>query len=63
MRWTDSQEVIATLLSNPRHEVGLADRNTYWVVNDDLETAVGRMRAIISAEESKRGNFGGPPMG
>jgi len=62
-RGTDSEEVIATRLSNARHEVGLADRYTYWIVNDDLKAAVGRMRAIISAEESKKGAFGGPPVG
>jgi guanylate kinase len=62
-RGTDSEEVIATRLSNARHEVGLADRYTYWVVNDDLEEAVGKMRAIISAEESKKGHFGAPPVG
>ena len=61
-RGTDSEEVIATRLSNARHEVGLADKYTYWIVNDDLETAVGKMRAIISAEESKKGHFGGPPV-
>ena len=61
-RATDSEEVIARRLSNARQEVGLADRYTYWIVNDDLETAVRKMRAIISAEESKRGNFGAPPV-
>ena len=61
-RGTDSEEVIATRLANARGEVTLADRYTYWIVNDDLDAAVGRMRAIISAEESRRQSFDRPPV-
>jgi guanylate kinase len=61
-RGTDSEEAVATRLANARGEVGLADRYTYWIVNDDLKAAVARMRAIISAEESRRTSFDGPPL-
>ena len=33
-----------------RHEVGLADHYAYWVVNDEVEAAVGRLSAIVAAE-------------
>lgn len=61
-RGTDSEEVIATRLANARGEVPLADRYSYWIVNDDLERAVAKMRAIISAEESRRTSFDSPPL-
>lgn len=61
-RGTDSNEVIATRLKNARHEVGFADRYTYWVVNDDLNAAVQKMQAIIVAEECRRESFDHPPL-
>ena len=33
--------------------MGFAPRYSYWIVNDDLEAAVARMRAIITAEECR----------
>ncbi len=62
-RGTDSDEVIATRLKNARHEVGFAARYRYWIVNDDLEAAVNRMKAVITAEECRREAFRRPPLG
>lgn len=53
-RGTDGDDVIATRLQNARTEVQYAGKYTYWVVNDDLDEAVKRMRAIILAEECRR---------
>ncbi len=61
-RGTDSEEVIATRLKNARHEVGFAPRYRYWIVNDDLEAAVNRMKAVITAEECRRESFRRPPL-
>ena len=61
-RGTDSPEVIETRLKNARHEVGFAPRYAYWIVNDDLEAAVNRMKAVITAEECRRESFRTPPL-
>lgn len=61
-RGTDSPEVIARRLANARGEVKLADRYRYWIVNDDVEAAVQRMRAVIQAEECRREAFDGLPL-
>ena len=61
-RGTDSAQVIARRLKNAREEVKLADRYRYWIVNDDVEEAVGRMRAVILAEECRREAFAGSPL-
>jgi len=56
-RGTDSPEVIETRLSNARHEVGFASRYRFWIVNDDLDAAVNRMKAVITAEDCRRESF------
>lgn len=61
-RGTDSDEVIARRLQNARTEVEFADRYTYWIVNDDLDEAVSRMKAIITAEECRRGDAASRPL-
>ena len=61
-RGTDSDEVIATRLRNARHEVGFAHRYRYWIVNDELDAAVHRMNAVITAEECRREAFRCPPL-
>lgn len=62
-RGTDSDEVIRERLANARWEVGFADRYEYWVVNDVLGDAVGRARAILTAEQCRRARIGQPPLG
>ena len=61
-RGTDTAEVIARRLANARREVEFADRYRYWIVNDDVQQAVGRMRAVIQAQECRREAFGRPPL-
>lgn len=61
-RGTDQPEVISTRLANARQEVGFAQYYTFWIVNDDLEEAVSRMRAIILAQESRRDSYSGLPL-
>lgn len=61
-RDTDSAEVIATRLKNARCEVEFAPRYRYWIVNDDLEAAVHRMKAVITAEECRPEAFREPPL-
>lgn len=61
-RGTDSDEVIATRLANARWEVEYARHYGYWIINDDLESALDRMRAIIAAEECRRLRIGTSPL-
>lgn len=61
-RGTDRPEVIATRLENARHEVGFAPRYRYWIVNDDLDAAVNRMKAVITAEDCRRESFRRSPL-
>ena len=61
-RGTDSPQIIATRLANARQEVGFAQYYTYWIVNDDFQEAVGRMRAIITAQECRRDAFPDRPL-
>ena len=61
-RDTDDDEVIATRLENARWEVGYAQYYGYWIVNDDLDEALRRMRAIITAETCRRARFDRPPL-
>ena len=61
-RATDHPEVIADRLKTARREVGYAPRYRYWIVNDDLSAAVGRMRAVIAAEECRSDILKTPPL-
>ncbi len=61
-RGTDSDEVIATRLENARWEVGYAKNYEYFIINDDLEEAVARMRAIVTAEECRGRRHGQLPL-
>ncbi len=61
-RKTDTEEVIATRLRNARTEVGFASRYKYWIVNDELDCAVARMKAVITAEECRPAAFASAPL-
>lgn len=61
-RRTDAADVIAGRLATAREEVKVAGRYRYWVVNDDLETAVTSVAAVIRAEECRREAFAAPPL-
>ena len=53
-RGTESEEVIQRRLATAEKELQLADRYKYVVVNDQLETAVSEICAILKAEEMAR---------
>ena len=61
-RATDSDAVIATRLKNARWEVDYAEHYRYWIVNDDLDEALRRMRAVVTAEQCRRARFGPSPL-
>lgn len=50
-RKTDSEEQLQLRLRNSIKEMEEFRRYDYCVINDDLETAVGQIRAIVTAEE------------
>ncbi len=56
-RDTDTSAVIDGRLATARQEVGFAPKYRYWIVNDDLEAAVNRMKAVITAEDCRRESF------
>ena len=53
-RGTESEEVIQRRLATAERELQLANRYKYVVVNDQLETAVSEICAILKAEEMAR---------
>jgi guanylate kinase len=52
-RSKDSDEQIARRLAVARREVDEYSQYDYVVVNDELETAVGRLEAIVAAERAR----------
>jgi len=61
-RDTDDDRVIRTRLENARWEVEYAKYYRYWIVNDDLDEALRRMQAIITAEKCRRERITPPPL-
>jgi guanylate kinase len=61
-RGTDDERALRTRLTNARWEVSFAPRYDYYLVNDHLDAAVGRMRAIVTAESCRRQRFTNPPL-
>jgi len=53
-RAEDSAAVIAERLSNARHEIGRWKAYDYMIVNDDLQRALGEVKAILIAERLRR---------
>ncbi len=51
MRGTDDSEVVARRLANARQEIGRAPEFQYLIVNDDLELAYARLRAVVVAQQ------------
>ena len=51
-RGTDADDVIVKRLAEARSELKMASVFDYAVVNDDLETAVNQVQAIVDAERS-----------
>ncbi len=56
-RATDGEEAIARRLETARKEWSLADRYTYYVINDRAEDAAGRLDAIFTAERCRRSRW------
>lgn len=54
-RYTDSEEAIRKRLENARKEIEQIPHYDYLVVNDEIESAVDRLRCIILAERAKIG--------
>jgi len=55
-RASDSADQVERRLQVARKEVERAKKTyEHWIVNDDLETAVGALRGILTAERQKRG--------
>lgn len=52
-RGTDTQETIELRLSKARSEMAYVTKYDYLVINDDLDEAVDRVKAIILAEHSR----------
>jgi guanylate kinase len=52
-RGTDSPEVISKRLNNAKGEISQASAYDYLVVNDDFQTALAELKAIIVAERCR----------
>jgi len=52
-RGTDDEEAIARRIERAREELGHVENYDYRVVNDDLETGVEKLKAIVSAERCR----------
>ena len=53
-RGTESQELVLNRLKEARNEIEMMDAYDYVVVNDQVETAVDKVKAIIKSEHLKR---------
>jgi guanylate kinase len=54
-RKSDSEEQIARRLEAAKDEIRAAEGlYSYWIVNDDLDTAVGQLQAVLEAERLRR---------
>ncbi len=53
-RGTESQELVLNRLKEARNEIEMMDAYDYVVVNDKVETAVDKVKAIIKSEHLKR---------
>ena len=49
-RAEDTAEVIEQRMANAEQEMSCADEYEYYIINDDLDTAVARLRDIIEKE-------------
>ena len=52
-RGTEAEEEMAKRLDRAREEMAHLDRYTYRVINDSLEEAVEKLKAIVSAERCR----------
>ena len=61
-RATEDEAAFRTRLENARWEISFAPRYEYYVVNDELPEALGRLRAILVAESCRRIRWAVPPL-
>ena len=52
-RGTETEEAVNMRLSKTISEISVMDKYDYYVINDEVEAATGRVKSIISAEHSK----------
>ena len=52
-RGSETDETMARRLGTALQEISLIDQYDYRVINEDLEVAINRVRAIITAEQCK----------
>ena len=52
-RGSETEETMARRLGTALQEISLIDQYDYRVINEDLEVAINRVRAIITAEQCK----------
>ncbi len=52
-RGTETEEIMMRRLGEALHEINNIDKYDYRVINEDLETAICRVRAIIAAEQCR----------
>lgn len=53
-RGTESQELVLNRLKEAKKEIDMMSEYDYVVVNDDVDTAVSKVKAIIKSEHCKR---------
>jgi guanylate kinase len=52
-RGLDAEEVIRVRLKNARKELDYLDKYDYLIINDEVDAAVGKLEALITAERLK----------
>ncbi|WP_462324858.1 guanylate kinase [Desulfoplanes sp.] len=52
-RGTDTHPVIAKRLANARREIDASDLFEFWIINNDLDTAYGELRAVYMASRAR----------
>ncbi len=57
MRGTESEEQIEARMEQTLSEIELISEYDYWIINDELETAISCARSIICAEHNKVTGF------
>ncbi len=61
-RGTEDAEALKVRLENAHWEVDYARHYEYWLVNDELESAIEDLRAILRAERRRRLRWPCPPL-
>jgi len=62
-RGTEDEAALQRRIADAHTELRAAESYDYWILNDDLDAAIARLRAIIAAEGCRRGRWTAPPTG